>query len=114
MNVSSQIKLHCDRDVYARCQKKLAVFKLSKEAGFRWCPNVSLPSVVSSNTKLLLLGVRRYIVPYAEPLMWKQFVFHDIMEAHLELYHVYQLKSAPLTNEKCITASLHTWFCCLV
>ena len=54
MNVSSQIKLHLDHDTYQRCQDKLIKFKLSKEDGFCWCANVSLSSVVSSNTKLVL------------------------------------------------------------
>lgn len=40
----SQIKLHLDHDTYQRCQDKLTDFNLSKEDGFRWCANVSLPS----------------------------------------------------------------------
>ena len=39
-----QIKLHLDHDTYQRCQDKLTDFNLSKEDGFRWCANVSLPS----------------------------------------------------------------------
>ena len=53
---SSQIKLHLDRDTYQLCQDKLTEFYLSKEDGFRWCANVSLSSVVFSNTKLVLLA----------------------------------------------------------
>lgn len=36
-----QVKEHTDVETYNLCQQKLTDFNLSKEAGFRWCANVS-------------------------------------------------------------------------